>query len=72
MLFGTNAAVSLGPGLDIRRSGTGVMLTWPTGPRILQQADAATGPYISLDNAISPYFVTNLSRQKFYRLGPVE
>jgi hypothetical protein len=85
MLLGTNGpATSTGSGLSISplalaplvAPGPGplgpppplLILTWPTGT--LQQADAVTGPYVTVTNGASPYVIPTLSPRKFYRLGP--
>jgi hypothetical protein len=72
MLFWTNGAPD-GEGLSIRLDRSvsphpAVFITWPSGT--LMQADAVSGPFTSVTNAVSPYTVPSLSIQKFYRLHP--
>jgi uncharacterized repeat protein (TIGR03803 family) len=74
---GTVFSLSLGsvsvsaPQLTINRSGTNVILTWPTNVAgfILQYAPAVTGSFTNLPSATSPYTSSITGAQKFYRLS---
>ncbi|MGA2244784.1 MAG: LamG domain-containing protein [Verrucomicrobiota bacterium] len=53
--------------LTASRSGSNLILTWPTGT--LQSASTVAGPYTDLGTATSPYSVPlNSATQMFYRL----
>ena len=73
---GTVFSVSFRPKLTIVRSGTNVILSWPTnvagfdytGYR-LQVAPAITGPYADVPAATSPYASPISRQQQFFRLS---
>lgn len=57
-----NATIKLG----MSTSGNNIVLSWPFGT--LQQADQATGAYVDLPTATSPYTNSAAVGQKFYRV----
>jgi hypothetical protein len=64
--FSGLAAAFPGATLDIRLSGSNVILNWTQG--MLQEADTTDGTYTNVTGAISPFYVTPSAGRKFYRL----
>lgn len=54
--------------LRVLRNGTEIELIWPTG--VIQVSEQATGPWIGVSEAHSPYPVTMTRRQRFFRVVP--
>jgi len=57
------------PPITLQVSSNQIKLIWP-GTAQLQSADTVAGPYSTITNATSPYFVTPSNGAQFYRLKP--
>jgi hypothetical protein len=53
--------------ISIQVSTNQLELTWP-GTAQLQSATVVTGPYTTISNAVSPYFITPSNASQFFRL----
>jgi hypothetical protein len=55
------------PPITITHSGANLVFTW-SGGGILQSATVVTGPYSDINGSSSPWLVTPLGTQKYYRV----
>jgi uncharacterized repeat protein (TIGR03803 family) len=69
-VFGLTLAPAPPPQLTIMRSGTNVVLTWPADPAGygLQSAPQATGLFVNIPGATSPYTNPITGEQQYFRL----
>jgi hypothetical protein len=59
--------VVLGPTITIARSGADLILTWPGGGA-LQSSTNASGTYLDIPAASSPFTVSPTGTQKYFRV----